>query len=296
MQELDQFMEGTMIRKASQGDLQAIEGFLAPRAATSMFLSGNLRDYGLNATGSPKATTVWLSERDDGISGVFGLTEAGYFMFEAPEFAAEDGPALRQALAGRQISALTGEAGKAEALLAALELDRSQIGFSDAEPHFRLKLRDLQMPSGGSTLRPMHAEDVPLITEWRHAYDKEIFGSADLPEIRQRSTARAEALVDSGRGRILELGGLPVAMTAFNAVLPETVQIGGVYTPPGQRSRGFARRAVALHLAEAHEEGVQEAILFASGTAAIRAYQKLGFERIGDYRLVEFSAPVTAGG
>ncbi|MEX0305619.1 MAG: GNAT family N-acetyltransferase [Leisingera sp.] len=285
-----------MIRKASPGDLQAINGFLAPRAATSMFLAGNLRDYGLNAAGNPKATTVWLSKRDGGISGVFGLTEAGYFMFEAPGFAAEGGPALRQALAGQQISALTGEAGQAEALLAALELDREQIGFSDTEPHFSLRLKDLQVPSGGSALRPMHPEDVPLITEWRHAYDKEIFGSADLPEIRQRSTARAEALVDSGRGRILELGGLPVAMTAFNAVLPDAVQVGGVYTPPGQRSRGFARRAVALHLAEAQGEGVQEAVLFASGTAAMRAYQKLGFQRIGDYRLAEFAAPVTVGG
>lgn len=289
-------MEGKLIRKASQGDLQAIEGFLAPRAATSMFLSGNIRDHGLNATGDPKATTVWLSEAGGQVSGVFGLTEAGYFMFEAPEFAPAMAPGLRQALAGRQIASLTGEAGQAETLLTALELDRDAIGFSEEEPHFRLQLKDLQIPSGGSTLRSMHPEDVPLITEWRHAYDKEIFGSQNLPEIRQRSTARAEALVHSGRGRILELGGLPVAMTAFNAVLPEMVQVGGVYTPPGQRSRGFARRAVALHLAEAHEGGVQEAILFAAGTAAIRAYQKLGFQRIGDYRIVEFSEPVTVRG
>ncbi|WP_264211036.1 GNAT family N-acetyltransferase [Leisingera thetidis] len=285
-----------MIRKASQGDLQAIERFLAPRAATSMFLAGNIRDHGLNASGHPKATTVWLSRDDGQVTGVFGLTEAGYFIFDAPEVPPAEAAALRRALAGRRISSLTGEARQAEAMLAALELDRSQIGFSDEEPHFRLQLRDLQMPSGGSTLRPMHPEDVPLITEWRHAYDKEIFGSQNLPEIRRRSTARAEALVDSGRGRILELGGLPVAMTAFNAVLPRTVQIGGVYTPPGQRSRGFARRAVALHLAEAHENGVQEAILFASGTAAIRAYRKLGFQRIGDYRIVEFSQPVAVGG
>lgn len=74
------------------------------------------------------------------------------------------------------------------------------------------------------------------------------------------------------------------------------VQVGGVYTPPGQRSRGFARRAVALHLAEAHGYGVQEAILFAAGTAAVRAYRKLGFERIGDYRIVEFSGTVTVDG
>ncbi|OED46495.1 GNAT family N-acetyltransferase [Leisingera sp. S232] len=282
-----------MIRRAEQGDLQAIEGFLAPRAATSMFLSGNLRDHGLNAVGHPKATSVWLSEDASGLNGVFGLTEDGFLTFEAPGIGPAAGGALRRALDGRRIAALNGEARQADAMLEVLNVDWEQIGFSDTEPHFRLPLKDLQLPSGGSTLRPMHPEDVPLITEWRHAYDKEVFGSADLPEIRQRSTGRAEELVESGRGRILELGGLPVAMTAFNAALPEIVQIGGVFTPPGQRSRGFARRAVALHLAEVHEEGVQEAILFASGAAAVRAYQKLGFQRIGDYRIIEFSEPVT---
>ncbi|UWQ59132.1 hypothetical protein K3722_03075 [Leisingera caerulea] len=59
-------------------------------------------------------------------------------MFEAPEFAPAMAPGLRQALAGRQIASLTGEAGQAETLLTALELDRDAIGFSEEEPHFRL--------------------------------------------------------------------------------------------------------------------------------------------------------------
>ena len=87
--------------------------------------------------------------------------------------------------------------------------------------------------------------------------------------------------------------GGPVAMTNFNAVLPGIVQIGGVYTPPGLRGCGYARRAVALHLQDARDSGTSEAILFAASPAAARAYEAIGFGRIGDYRIVNFDPPVT---
>ncbi len=281
-----------MIRKSTSDDWPAVQDFLAPRVATSMFLSGNLRDHGLNATGASKATTVWLSEEEGRITNVFGLAEAGYFVFEAPAFRAEMAAPLRQVLAGWKFIGVNGAAPQAEALIAALRLDESKIGFSEALPHFSLKPGALIVPEGRAQLRPMQADDVPLVTDWRHGYDIDIFGSGDLPESRKRSVSQAEELVNSGRGRILVEDGEPVAMTAFNAVLPDIVQVGGVYTPPELRGRGYARRAVALHLSEARAQGQGQAILFASGAAAARAYEAIGFEKIGDYRVIDFTSPV----
>ena len=74
-------------------------------------------------------------------------------------------------------------------------------------------------------------------------------------------------------------------MTGFNAVLPEHVQVGGVYTPPEGRNRGYARRAVAIHLAEARASGVRHAVLFAASAAAARAYEAIGFQRDGSFAL-----------
>ena len=74
------------------------------------------------------------------------------------------------------------------------------------------------------------------------------------------------------------------------------MQVGGVYTPPGLRGRGQARRAVALHMQELRGEGVQTAILFASGAAACRAYEAIGFRRIGTYSLAILEEPVVIGG
>ena len=75
----------------------------------------------------------------------------------------------------------------------------------------------------------------------------------------------------------------------------DLVQIGGVYTPPGLRGQGHARRAVALHREEARAEGIRTAILFASGAAACRAYEAIGFERIGSYALSILRKPVAVG-
>jgi hypothetical protein len=90
---------------------------------------------------------------------------------------------------------------------------------------------------------------------------------------------------------ILMDGDTPVAATAFNAALPQNVQIGAVYTPPALRDKGHARRAVALHLAQAHTTGVRRATLFASAQNALAAYTAVGFKQIGDWVLAIFKTP-----
>ena len=93
--------------------------------------------------------------------------------------------------------------------------------------------------------------------------------------------------------RFLVVDGEPVALTGFNARLPDIVQVGGVYMPPEARGRGLARRAVALHLTQARAAGAGRATLFASGAAAVACYAALGFERIGSFTLVLFDGTVT---
>jgi predicted GNAT family acetyltransferase len=78
-------------------------------------------------------------------------------------------------------------------------------------------------------------------------------------------------------------GDTPLAMTGFNAQIPDMVQVGGVYTPPPLRGRGFARRAVALHLAAS---GARKATLFSASDMAARAYRAIGFRQIGDWTLM----------
>ena len=99
--------------------------------------------------------------------------------------------------------------------------------------------------------------------------------------------------IEGGKLRLLVVNGKPVAQTGFNVALPDSVQIGGVYTPPENRRQGYGRLAVALHLQKVRAQGVQKAILFSANEYASRAYRGIGFEQIGHYTLTIFSTPET---
>ncbi len=278
-----------MLRRAEIADAPAIETFLARHADTSMFLRANLADPGPAATDSPGATIFWLCETAGEITGVIGFAEGGMLLVQMPELTVDAAerlaPALRHALAGRDIVMFNGEASQVAALLPVLGLE--QAGLIERQPLYVLELSELVSPQGNSTLRPMVAADLDLIAGWRQLYEDDLGDMFPAGGARKR----AEALIASGRGRVLTEAGAPVAMTAFNAALPDMVQIGNVFTPAEHRSRGYARRIVALHLQEAVAGGVTRAILFASGTAACRAYEAIGFRRAGAYTLVSFAKP-----
>jgi GNAT superfamily N-acetyltransferase len=173
-----------------------------------------------------------------------------------------------------------------------LALDLPVRGAVDVvQPHFQLDLADLVMPDcTGLSLQPISAAPLDLLRQWRRDYlrDTGFDAQGDIAQTAEKEIAAYRAAQSH---YVLIADGQPVAMTGFNAALPQIVQVGGVYTPPCWRGRGFARRAVALHLAQARAAGVQRAILFAASDAAARAYVALGFERIGDYAIALFDKP-----
>ncbi len=108
----------------------------------------------------------------------------------------------------------------------------------------------------------------------------------------ERSTAEVRRLVEARSlfVAIRRSDGATVAMSGFNASLPDVVQIGGVFTPPELRSQGYGRAVVAGSLVLAREQGVGRSVLFTphDNVAAQRAYEALGYVAIGDYGLVVF--------
>jgi len=140
----------------------------------------------------------------------------------------------------------------------------------------------------GFSLRPSTMEDLPLLATWNHAYNIEVLGERDDDENRSETRAAAKQTIQRGRQRLLIHDGEVVAQTNFNAAMPDTVQVGGVYTPLCGRGRGFARRAVAAHIDEAFAAGAQNAILFSASDTATKAYRAVGFKEIGAYRIVLF--------
>lgn len=282
-----------MIRAAQAGDEAAIEAFLARHAETSMFLRSNLARFGLFNRDHPNATSYFVDE-SKGLNAVFGISNAGFVLCQAPDAAADFWDAMRAVLQGCETAGITGEVSQVAMVKTALGLEGARFSLDRPEPLYRLSLDKMPDPGPAELRTPTNA-DLPLLREWIYAYDTEALGAPEGRATRDRVAGEAQMVLESGTTRLLIEQGQTVAKTAFNATLPDMVQIGGVYTPPEHRNRGLARRAVAAHLREAQAEGVETAILFASGAPACRAYEAIGFQRIGRYALTILAEPQTIG-
>jgi RimJ/RimL family protein N-acetyltransferase len=269
------------MRPATPEERPAVLRFLQAHEATSMFPIGNL-------LGSGPATESWVFTTGGSITGFLGLTEFGNLLPQAPD---ADWQQARAALAGRSVTSLAGPPDQCHALQAALGLQEAPTRLHKIEPGYSLDLSQMTMPDcSGLHLTPIRKADLPLVTQWRAAALIETMGFT--PE-----AAPAEALRQvlvwqkDNRHRILWRGETPLSLAGANAEIPQVLQVGGVYTPPALRNQGFARRAVALMLAEAQGRGIARALLFAASEAAARAYIALGFQRSHDFGLTMFRDP-----
>ncbi len=280
-----------MIRPAAPADRPALEAFLQRNVECAMFPLTNLRAHGLGdgdfPSDHPHAMRVWII--GPGLRAIVGLTRQGMLMPLLPD--PGDLRGLPARVAACSITGAGGPAAQVRLLLDALGLAAGPTLRDEDEPGFALDLATLRVPSlAGARLVAPTAHDRDLLIRWRTAYHREVLGTpADQAEARAVADTDGDLARDSHR--ILTVNGQPVATTGFNAVLPDIVQIGGVYTPPGQRNRGYARQAVALHLAEARTKGATRAILFAAGEAAVRAYRAIGFQPVQSVGLVLFDGP-----
>jgi RimJ/RimL family protein N-acetyltransferase len=279
------------LRVLQPGDEAALDAFLAGHAESSMFLRSNARAAGLVDEGQPLQGTYVAALEGERIIGVAAHCWNGMVLVQAP---AHLEPLAQEAVrrSRRVVAGLSGPWDQVAAARRALGLHAARTIKDSRDDLYALDLRDLIVPPTLATgpLRCRRAEDreLELLAEWRVQFSVEALGATDSPEV--RSASRSDVLLQHHRGAdwVLVDGKAPVAYSTFSAMLPEIVQIGGVWTPPEHRRRGHGRSVVAGSLLAARRQHVQRAVLFADprNLAAKRAYLALGFRIVGDYGLV----------
>ena len=280
-------------RKAGTGDVAALEGFLSQFSETSMFLRGNLAAYGLGDSDHRHATTYWVHETR-GIDAVVACTNGGYLMCQAPNGDAAFWAAAASAIEGRKIADITGVPTQVDAWANALNLGLDQFSVKETEPLYRLALEDLQLPQlTGQNLRKPEEVDKKMLADWFDGYAQD---TGITPTDGASSDVAAAVFTANDAARILERDGVAVAMTSLNARAAETVQIGGVYVPTAIRGQGLAGAVVAAQLSELCASGTTTAILFAANAAAARAYEGIGFQRVGNYEIALLKTPFEVKG
>lgn len=280
----------TAIRRLGPGDEEAVGRFLDNHADSSMFLRSNLIAAGL-VDGADAYQGRWVAACfGDAVIGVIAQFWNGMLAVQAPMAAEALAAALDAIEPRRGIVGMTGPLDQVLRVRNALGLDLRAPRFFEREELFGCHLDAMTPPpTDGRQVRVPRLDELALLTEWRIAYHIESY-NAEPSEALAAATAE-EITLRHGEGHdfvVVDESDRPLAYCAYNAVLADRVQIGGVYTPPERRGQGNARRVVAGAMAEAARRGARRAVLF-TGTGnhpARRAYLSLGFRLVGDFGLM----------
>lgn len=278
------------LRVLDAADAARLEGFLASRRDTSMFLRANARQAGLVYQGKRQQALYLGGFRGGVLVGVAAHAWSGMLLVQAPE----DAAALAEACVGasrRPVSGLTGPADQVRAARHALCLDEAPASLEGDEDLYVLDLVGWRPPAATSetlTCRAPLPSERTTLHSWRVDYELETLGRADDAALRTHAAAWMDDYVADGAVWVAVAEGRPVSMSLFNARLPDIVQIGGVYTPPKERGRGYARAVVAHSMLLAQRGGAERAVLFTRNPSAVRSYEAIGFRRAGSYGLVLF--------
>jgi GNAT superfamily N-acetyltransferase len=275
----------------TQNHADMLDRFLLQRAESSLLLLSNSRAAGLEYRGKIFQGTYAAWREGDALTGVAAHYWNGMVFFQAPENPAGLFSAVTAA-SGRECTGIAGPYEQVQEVLPEILRDHSRPAMNGRETLFSLNLGDLAVPrilkNGDVTCRHPSGEEIPAMTDLRIAFMRETAGSDLRESFRQEARDLVIAQQQKNNLWVLEARGTITATTAVGAEVCGMVQVGGVYTIPGHRGRGYGRAVVAGSLIEARARGATKAILF-TGTdmpAAQKMYRALGFRPIGEYGLV----------
>ncbi len=286
-------MPSIEIRKLTTGDKNSLEAFLLKHIDSSMFMLGNMHNVGLTYTSQIYSGTYAAAFDNNKIIAAAAHYWNGNIMMQGSDHLDR---VVRLTLreSGRPVKGVIGLTEQVNIVVSAiaLELTDTNVQANEMEWLYSLKLDQLVIPqplqSGAVIARRIEKRDIDQIAQWRIAYNIEAIGAKNSPTLRTNCYSAIKHACKEGRIWVAETDRQLLATSAFNAQIPQAVQIGGVYTPPELRARNYARCAVAQSLIDARNEGATTAILFTpkTNTPAQKAYESLGFKRVGTYRML----------
>jgi uncharacterized protein len=283
------------VRLLVPDDAAAAARFLLQRWESSLFLLSALEAAGLGP-GRTREHGTWagLFDAQGALLGIAAHLGFGTITLQCPPELLGELVRLCAKESGRPVTGFGGP--RAQVLAARDAVGRHDVPllFDEAEQLLAMPITSLRVPqalaSGRLLCRKVPVAEARALVPWRVAFLLETKLALAGPQLEEDARSLLQMVAGKGRLFLLEEGGAPKAMCAFNAAAGGIVQLGSVYTPQELRSRGYARAVVAGALLLAQQEGAQKAVLFTgmANAPALKAYRGLGFIDSGDYSLLLF--------
>ena len=127
-------------------------------------------------------------------------------------------------------------------------------------------------------LRLARKGDRELLIEWIEAFEKEALGDnavqSDYQSWFENNIRKQSLYVWQNK--------IPVSMTTFGGATPNGIRIGGVYTPPKYRGKGYATSCVAAVSQHLLNTGYKYCFLFTdmANPTSNHIYQKIGYQPV----------------
>lgn len=136
-----------------------------------------------------------------------------------------------------------------------------------------------EIPLSPGKLRVGAQADIDLVKKWSHGFHLDCFGqNSKVPE------SDPTLYLAQGDMYIWEVNGQPVSMATKNRATVKGMNVGGVYTPPELRKKGYATSVVAEVSRNILQSGKQFCMLYTdlANPTSNAIYMKIGYVPVSD--------------
>lgn len=260
------------VRPLSPGDRRAVAAFLDADPGYALFLRANLAHMGR----VPNLARYWGAFAGSRVTAV-AMDVSGRVALYAPP-GTDVGPVVE--LVAPRLRFTMGRPDLVDTLIQTCApgatIRREEHALAALEPNVAGPL--WVAPPAGSIVRRATLLDVASLTELY--VGSAGFEDADRNAVRQTVSGRVRSL----RTFLVETGGQVVAAASSTGETPHAAMVGGVWTAPHARNRGYASAVVAALSRDLMDAGLRPYLFYLTDNApAASVYARIGYRTVGPW-------------
>lgn len=265
--------------------IEAVRPFLEKREEENGLFLGNLAMLETNSALTAQFMAEMKSDRETAFAALY--REINLIVSRGPKECVEP-VANKLKEMNIEIPGVVGPSEQAEWMALAWGKIRGCTSFL-AMDQLIYKLTRVDWPTGiPGRMRPASSTDLDVLTDWIYGFHTEAL--LHEPFTREQARENADRRIPAGMTFIWEVNDVPVAMAALARPSAKGITVNAVFTPVGQRRKGYATALVAAVSAEGLRRGKEFCTLYTDLTnpTSNAIYQKVGYRPVCGSRNYRF--------